>query len=138
MPRALLPGPSLRRQNRRPNVVRSEHCDLASIPMLAVPNERTAVAKPFGVTCNFRPQYGNLWQTCPLLRPRRERPRCRAAEQRDEFAASHDRCLRTQRDVLDMNYGASQENVFSSMYVQAYQLVRAGSPMSKNRGGGGM
>jgi len=37
-----------------------------------------------------------------------------------------------------MNYGASQENVFSSMYVQAYQLVRAGSPMSKNRGGGGM
>src|SRR6516162_7518618 len=37
-----------------------------------------------------------------------------------------------------MNYGASHENVFSNMYVQAYQLVRATSPMSKNRGGGGM
>src|SRR5262249_19841743 len=53
-------------------------------------NERTAVAKPFGVTCNFRPQYGDLWQTCRLLRARRERPRDRrAAEKRDEPAPPH-------------------------------------------------
>src|SRR5262249_61926785 len=37
IPRALLPGPYLVGQNRRPNVVRSERCGLASIPMLAVP-----------------------------------------------------------------------------------------------------
>src|SRR5262249_34122752 len=53
-------------------------------------NERTDVAKTFGVTCNFRPQYGNLCQTCWLLRARGERPPDgRASDERDELAAPH-------------------------------------------------
>jgi hypothetical protein len=53
-------------------------------------NERSTVAKAFGVTCNFRPQYRNLRQTCWLLRVRRKGPRGgRAANKRDELAPLH-------------------------------------------------
>jgi hypothetical protein len=70
-PRALLPGPSLRRQNRRPNVIRSERCGaLRPSQCLQSLNERSTVAKAFGLTCNFRPQYRQLEATCRLLRTR--------------------------------------------------------------------
>src|SRR5262252_9066418 len=52
-------------------------------------DERGTIPEPFGITCNFRPQYGNQRQTCRLLRARRERPRGCAAEQRDERAPVH-------------------------------------------------
>src|SRR5262249_46509610 len=52
-------------------------------------DERGTIPKPFGSTCSFRPQNGNQRQTCRLLRPRRERPRRRTAEQRDEVATLH-------------------------------------------------
>lgn len=52
-------------------------------------NEGRAVAKPFGVACNFPPQYGNLAQ-CRPLRARRKRPYSRCTtNKRYELAPPH-------------------------------------------------
>src|SRR5262249_17849032 len=91
-------------------------------------NERTAVAKPFGVTCNFPPQYGNLWQTCQLLRARRERPCGRAAKQRDELAALHSITSSARTSSVT---GTSRPSAFAVlMLITVTNLVACSTGMS--------
>jgi hypothetical protein len=49
-------------------------------------SERRDVSLPHGIVLVARSEHAHAPHAVALLRPRRERPRCRAAEERDELA----------------------------------------------------